>query len=153
VPAAFPSFGLQDFRQLDARLTALGRELGKAYRRQLWDELSAYTDRYYSAICMENACMLKVETDHEVFCRDRIAVLLHELEKDHDTGEIKNLILMLDRNLFCGGENGIGEISACSLKTPERISPRTGEEKTDGSNEKIFSGSTPKERLLHSPEL
>jgi hypothetical protein len=114
---------LKEFRQLDARLQALEQDLGEAYRRQLWDELSAYTDRYYSAVCMENARMLKFGTDHEVFCRDRIAVLLHELEKDHDTREIKTLIHLLDRNLFCPGEQGDGKNQAV-LQETDRIPHR-----------------------------
>ena len=113
---------LQEFRHLDARLQTLETELGEAYRRQMRDELSACTDRYYSAVCMENACMLKYGTDHDLFCRDRIAVLLHELEKDHDIGEIKALIVMLDRNLFCVDRQRDGKNPAAPQET-DRIPP------------------------------
>jgi|WetSurMetagenome_2_1015567.scaffolds.fasta_scaffold00587_25 hypothetical protein len=125
------SFGdlLQEFRELDSRLEALGQDLGESYRCRLLEELTAYVDRYHAAVCMEHIGLITFGSDHELFCRDRIAVLVHELEKDHDLREIKNLILMLDRNLFSSGKKGDGETPAGPLNTGEGIPPRSEEEK------------------------
>jgi hypothetical protein len=121
---------LQEFRHLDTRLKDLEEELGEAYRCRLRDELSACTDRYHSAVCMENAGMVKFDDDHELFCRDRIAVLVLELEKDHDLSGIKDLILMLDRNLFSSGETGDGETPAVPGET-DRIPSRSERDKIE----------------------
>lgn len=101
---------LREFKELDLQLIRLEQELGQEYRCRLRDELSAYTERYHSAVCLANTGLLNFETDHEWFYRDRISVLVRELEQDHDLREIKKLIRMLDRNLFPSREHDGEEI-------------------------------------------
>lgn len=91
---------LQEYRRLEQQLNELERVRGTEYRRPLREELSAYTERYHSAVCQANTGMLTFENDHDIFYRDRIEVLLCELERDYDLREVKNLISLLDRNLF-----------------------------------------------------
>jgi hypothetical protein len=112
---------LQEFHEADSKLQALEREMGEGYRHQLHLELSACLERYCSAVCQANLGLLKFETDHELFCRDRIFILVRELEKDHDLSGQKNLIRMLDHNLFYTGTSHGGECPEGSLRAAERM--------------------------------
>jgi hypothetical protein len=112
---------LREFRELEGRLTNLERELGGEYRRRLLEELFLCTDRYHSAVCHANLGLLTFDADHDLFCRDRITVLVHELEKDHDLCEVKNLISMLDQNLFCPGMKQDGESMGGPIQGAEKI--------------------------------
>jgi hypothetical protein len=95
---------LQEFQRLDTRLESLEQELGKEYRHRLLAELSDCMNRYHASVCHADLGSLNFENDHDLFCRDRIAVLIRELEKDHDLSEEKGLLRMLDHNLFCEEE-------------------------------------------------
>jgi hypothetical protein len=123
---------LQEFQELDDRLTTLERELGGEYRRRLREELSLCTDRYHSAVCHASLGLLTFESDHELFCRDRITVLVHELEKDHDLHEVKNLIRMLDQNLFCSVERQDGECAGGSLQGTVKTQSPSDADKIEG---------------------
>jgi hypothetical protein len=114
---------LQEFHEAESKLQALEREMGERYRHLLHIELSACMDRYCSAVCQANVGLLKYEKDHELFCRDRISILVRELEKDHDLSEEKNLIRMLDRNLFCNGTHHEGEDPEGSPQAADGIEP------------------------------
>lgn len=100
---------MQEFEQALTKLAGLEEELGEPYRRLLRDELRACMDIYSAAVCHANIGTLRFESDHELFRRDRITVLVHELEKDHDLTDTKNLIRQMDANLFpATGYTGVG---------------------------------------------
>jgi hypothetical protein len=85
-----------EFRRVLQKLESLEEELGEEYRARLREDLGQYTDVYAAAICHEQLGSLRSETDHDLFRRDLIGVLLHELEKDHDLADLKDLINALD---------------------------------------------------------
>jgi hypothetical protein len=116
---------IAEFEEINTRLGALEQELGDEYRRRLRDELSIYTDSYHSAVCQANLGLVKFETDYELFHRDHITVLVRELEKDHDLGEVKNLIRMLDQNLFQPGEQADRGVLGSSRQSAGRMQPRS----------------------------
>jgi hypothetical protein len=89
-----------EFRQCLGKLEALEEELGEDYRALLRRDLSLYTDTYAAAVCHANHGSITFESDHDLFRRDLIIILVHELERDHDLTDLKNLIRILDGNLF-----------------------------------------------------
>jgi hypothetical protein len=89
-----------EFRQVLMNLEALENELGDEYRAQLRQDLSKYTDAYAAAVCHEHLGSVRFEADHDLFRRDLISVLVHELERDHDLAELRHLISALDSELF-----------------------------------------------------
>jgi hypothetical protein len=89
-----------EFRQVLRELEILEQELGREYRAQLRQDLHYYTDTYAAMVCHEHLGSVRFETDHDLFRRDLITVLLHELERDHDLTDIKALIHSLDNSLF-----------------------------------------------------
>jgi hypothetical protein len=91
---------MRDFHRIGERLEILEQERGEAYRQKLLDELHACVDVYAAAVCHANTGRLSFDADHELFRRDRITVLVHELERDHDLTGIHDLVRQLDANLF-----------------------------------------------------
>ena len=91
---------LQEFHSIERDLVRLERERKGVYRYRLREELHACLDTYSAAVCHANlGCMTPESGSPDLFCRDRIAVLVHELEKDHNLTEVKNLLCTLDANL------------------------------------------------------
>ena len=120
---------LLEFQRNEAQLRSLAEELGAPYRRQLREELTAYVDRYHAAVCMEAIAMTAFGTDHELFCRDRIAVLMMELEKDHDLRELKRLVNALDQGLFPASTGQDGGAGSDRRYTEECIPSRRKKDK------------------------
>lgn len=90
---------MQEFLRIEADLTKLEAEQKTVYRHRLRGELSIGLDAYSAAVCHANLECVKIGSHSNIFCRDRIAVLVHELEKDHDLTDAKNLLRTLDANL------------------------------------------------------
>lgn len=82
------------------RLNLLEQELGPAYRECLMKELQAYVAAYHAAVCCANLSLVGFESDHDLFFRDRITVLVSELAGDHDLAPVRHLVATLDANLF-----------------------------------------------------
>jgi hypothetical protein len=110
-----------EFRQCLKKLEALEEERGDDYRAQLRCDLKLYTDTYAAAVCHAHLGSIRFESDHDLFRRDLIIVLVHELERDHDLTELKNLLRVLDGNLFVpqtpADQTGIG----IPARTPDRL--------------------------------
>jgi hypothetical protein len=90
---------LGEFRKIDRELLLLEAELGTGYRQLLRGELTACLDVYAAAVCHANFGGPIPGSDDELPGRDRIVVLIHELEKDHDLFGVKDRLRMLDANL------------------------------------------------------
>lgn len=90
---------IQEFLRIEEQLTKFEEERGMVYRNLLHNELCTLLDVYAAAVCHANLGSVVLESGHDPFHRDRIAVLVSELEKDHDLTGVKNILRMLDANL------------------------------------------------------
>ena len=118
---------MQEFERLEQDLRLLEADRGTAYRQRLREELSACLDAYFSAVCHANLGGKIQGSDQDLLCRDRIVILIRELEKDHDLSEAGDLLRMLDTNLFPRDATTNGDlIDTCQkegcglLHTPSR---------------------------------
>jgi len=91
---------LQEFDELEQALRLLETDLGPAYRQRLLTELKTSLDSYFSAVCHANLGGTMQGSDQDLLCRDRIVILIRELKKDHDLSGARDLLGMLDANLF-----------------------------------------------------
>lgn len=87
---------MQEFQRIERDLIHLEEEQKTGYRHLLREELRICLDACSAAVCHANLGGVTDESRHDIFCRDRIAVLIHELENDHDLTDAKNLLRTLD---------------------------------------------------------
>ncbi len=87
---------MQTFQAIGHELLSLEREQGSAYRRLLHAELSARLDVYAAAVCHANLGCRQALFGPDPENRDRIIVLIHELETTHDVTGAKDLLHALD---------------------------------------------------------
>jgi len=87
-----------EFREVLQYLELAEQDLGVAYRTALREELRVYATIYHAAVCHENLSLVRSETDHDLFCRDRITVLVRELEREYDLAELRHFIGTIDLN-------------------------------------------------------
>jgi hypothetical protein len=91
---------MQEFQQIGRDLIRLEEEQKSVYRHLLREELSTCLDACSAAVCHANLGGVTAGSRHDIFCRNRISVLIHELEKDHDLTDAKNLLRTLDASLL-----------------------------------------------------
>jgi hypothetical protein len=91
---------MQEFQRIERDLIHLEEEQKTGYRHLLREELCICLDACSAAVCHANLGGVTEGSRHDIFCRDRIAVLIHELEKDHDLTDAKNLLRTLDDSLL-----------------------------------------------------
>lgn len=103
---------MQAFQAVEHELRCLERERGSAYRHLLHAELSARLDVYAAAICHANLGCRQALSEHDVVCRDRIIVLIHELETTHDVTGAKDLLHALDASLHPLGIESTRDLSS-----------------------------------------
>jgi len=109
----------RNFRQIKEKLENLEEERGLVYRTLLREELSFRLDVYAAAVCHASLGCVTFEPDHDLFRRDLIAVLVDELEKDHDLTCEKHLIRTLDANLFPSGTGEGNEFAGRCRRSDE----------------------------------
>lgn len=90
----------EEFAKLERDLRLLEADLGPAYRQRLRGELKICLDGYFSAVCHAHLGGTIQGSDQDLLCRDRIVILIRELERDHDLVGARDLLGMLDANLF-----------------------------------------------------
>ncbi|PKL64873.1 MAG: hypothetical protein CVV32_07315 [Methanomicrobiales archaeon HGW-Methanomicrobiales-3] len=115
----------QDLRQLEA-------DLGPAYRKLLHGELKTCLDSYFSAVCHANLGGTMQGSDQDLLCRDRIVILIRELEKDHDLSGARDLLGMLDANLFPHDAITDSDLIDPSLQNEYRLHPSTSRNGIEG---------------------
>lgn len=106
----------EEFDKLEQDLRQLEADLGPAYRKLLRGELKTCLDLYFSAVCHANLGGTMQGSDHDLLCRDRIVILINELEKDHDLSGARDLLGMLDANLFPVDATTSGDLIDASLQ-------------------------------------
>jgi hypothetical protein len=88
---------LQDeYRRISADLAALERERGRAYREELFRDLSAYTEAYRTMLCYLELGLCDAGEIAGHLLREEIGVLISELEGEFPLSDIGGLVTRLD---------------------------------------------------------
>ncbi len=103
------------FQAAGHELTCLERERGSAYRCLLHAELRARLDVYTAAVCHANLGCPQALLGHDTVSRDRIVVLIQELEKTHDVTGAKDLLHTLDACLLPPGREPARDLASSRL--------------------------------------
>jgi len=123
---------LQEFDELEQALRLLETDLGPAYRQRLLTELKTSLDSYFSAVCHANLGGTMQGSDQDLLCRDRIVILIRELKKDHDLSGARDLLGMLDANLFPHDAIPDSDLIDPSLQNEYRLLPSTSRNGIEG---------------------
>jgi hypothetical protein len=91
---------MEAFQAAGHELSCLERERGSSFRYLLHAELSARLDVYTAAVCHASLGCPQALSGHDTVSRDRIVVLIRELEKTHDVTGAKDLLHSLDACLL-----------------------------------------------------
>jgi hypothetical protein len=86
----------QEFGRISADLLVLEQEGGKAYRNELFRDLSHYTEAYRTMLCYHELGLCSAAGISHDPLREEIAVLLHVLEGECSTADISALVASLD---------------------------------------------------------
>jgi len=90
----------EEFGRIIRELAALEEEGGRAYRGELFRDLSAYTEAYRTLLCYQELGLCSPAAIAQDPLREEIAILLAELAGEFPLDDIRALVASLDET-FC----------------------------------------------------
>ncbi len=106
----------EKYERIQADFALLEREGGRAYREELFHDLSVYTEAYRTMICYHELGICDADEIADSSIREEIGILLDELDGEFPTSEITALIVRLDDEL-----RSI-QWSSCTVRTASNTS-------------------------------
>jgi hypothetical protein len=85
-----------EFERITHELETVERAGGRAYREELFRDLSAYTEAYRTMLCYHEMGMDCAGEIADLWIRDEIGILLLELRKDFSLTDIEQEVRLLD---------------------------------------------------------
>jgi hypothetical protein len=90
---------LAEYERITRELEAVEHAGGRAYREELFHDLSVYTEAYRTMLCYHELGMYGTGGITDLRIRDEIGILLQELQKDFSLTDIEQEIALLDEAL------------------------------------------------------
>jgi hypothetical protein len=107
----FPGKGLQyrnhvvEYNRVNGKLIAFEQRRGQALRDKLFEELRYYLDSYSAGLHCMGLKMMDSKTVSGIARRDLIGILMEELNRDFDLGDIGQTLAALDDAFLSLKEN------------------------------------------------
>jgi len=87
---------LAEYDRIARELKIVERTGGRAYREELFRDLTAYTEAYRTLLCYHELGMCDEGGSADLLIRDEIAILLLELRRDFLLTDIEREVILLD---------------------------------------------------------
>jgi hypothetical protein len=132
-----------EYARISLDLESLERSGGRAYREELFHDLSAYVEVYRTLLCYHELGMCGVGESADLPIRDEIAILLLELRRDFSLACIEQEVALLDDALCTIRESGHSALSgkSCPDGTTGTLDPLWRQSpRFDGQKEQIGFG-------------